>query len=165
MNNRWPKELIIPQPKDFTYGYWIELTDEQADERDAQLSGAVFEDFDKVTGEIAKRDAPYDCGTQCCMVGWMGLAFKGPWEPVPLHLGGVTLSKPHRKFMETFLDLHSGKEDRSELSDDALFRLASDAFEGEESWNGFEIVRTGHLTPVDAHKLWKKVARICGYDC
>jgi hypothetical protein len=131
----WPHALLIPEEKDFMHGGWICLSNEADKIRNR-------------SGYKAAKDhaRDFECGTQCCLVGWIGVAFGGADYPISAHY----LSKAHREFSRTFLE------------------VAGEPYSGVEGllWTlsgVFEAGRHG-LSPRQARLWWIETAKRCGYN-
>lgn len=159
----WPTDgLIVPTPEEFLHGVWVELGPAaKADvisqlgydpDEDPRYSNEEDEAIARAAAEVAGN---YHCGTQCCLVGWMGTAFGGATEP------HMTIDRPlspaHRTFAKAFL--RAMKYEYEDYGDDyELLDTCSDAFEGME-FND----KTG-LSGEMAQKYWIKAGEACGYD-
>ena len=168
MSNRWPENLILPSADDFSHGCWIDDIDEESSRNGQGLSDRIMttttvldrrlrrEAYDAI-GREAMVMSMYVCGTRFCLVGWMGMAFGGPYTPSQIILGAA-LSTPHWKFMEKFVEKVVGISDsRSSYSDLLLMTFASDVFEGSTG--------RGEMSGCAAESYWIQTARDFGYDC
>lgn len=143
----WPIELIVPSVREFIQRTWYEAGDAALD---------LVDKGEEEDEAIRKVASDYHCGTQCCLVGWMGVAFDGPMEPAHvsshLHEPVRALSSAQRKFAEEFLR-SAGETVEEGTRDYHLLIQCSNVFEDvHQNAGGF------------AREHWIAAGEACGYD-
>lgn len=124
----WPLELIFPTKKEFWHGTYRPESRYRTDEI---------------------RD--YECGTGCCLLGWISIAFRGE-----RYDSGVKRepTKAETKFAREFLKA-AGWKGRYTVSRGPVAE-AEAVFEGFGDYEG--------LTEPEAARYWRQAAEACGYD-
>lgn len=150
----WPDELRIPNETEFLHGDWV------------QFGGKA----DRLTSLLDQMlwAQNHVCGTQCCLVGWMGVAFLGPTYPGDDGpIGSDEPTPAHLRFAKTYLDVAGV---RIYYLDDAdsirILTVLSNLFEHgpPDRRRRPEETRFPRLSPKQARAWWIETARRCGYD-
>jgi len=164
----WPKELIIPMPKEFEHGSWIEEGPDleyHYHEKEDEFIEAL--ELLRGSHNVKRSDISddvidslrYECTSKCCLVGFAALAFnEGSCNPHYMRNHATA------EFLNKFIEFATGepycapeyikRANESDLL--GLFIYASDIFEG----CGGSVEMSGRR----AHNLWKKTAAHFGYD-
>ena len=161
---KWPKELMIPSPRDFVHETWIDpfpgigkLDEDDFDYFSSTLDGGAKESVFR-EGDRAKINK---CGVQCCLVGWVCFAFDEPG------FGHQNIRNPATvRFLHKFLTIANEgnppplKNRRGAFNTKDIVDYAIDIFDGGRPGLKDE----DQLNPDDAHEIWKKTAEHFGYD-
>ena len=159
---RWPSTLVVPLEKDFNYGSWIQ--NERSDLSDVPGSSEHRGHGVEMTKAKA-RALRYSCNTQCCLVGWVALAF-GEKGVSPDEFENPASAE----FMNKIIEL-AGAEPVSPDDYECQKRFiyatadrASSLFEGFQRHADWRRGKMGELSPKEARSLWKRAGRHFDYD-
>lgn len=159
---RWPRTLVVPLEKDFNYGSWIQNDKSNL----SDVPGSCEHRWNGVEMTKARsRALRYSCNTQCCLVGWVALAFGE---------NGVSpddfMNPASAEFMNKIIEL-SGSEPVNPADYECQERFinntaerASSLFEGFDRNGDWRHGTRGKLTGKQARSLWKRAGRSFGYD-
>ncbi len=162
---KWPKYLFVPSEAQFKHGLYISTdTDLMSDLNEADALRTIERDADG--GRLDKdgrEEITYHCGTSCCFVGWVCLAF-GEKGCHPRHIRNPATVKFLNKFIELagespIVRWRHAYEENFEVFSERVGQRASDVFEG--------IGARGHkleLSPRHARSLYKKAGEHFNYD-
>lgn len=161
--SKWPKELMIPSPRDFIHETWIETgLASDLEPEDANYFSCVLDYGDERSlFREGDREKINNCGVKCCLVGWVCFAFG------EVGFGHSNIRNPATvRFLHKFLTIANygeppplkdrwGRFQTKEIVDYAIevFDQGRPGLE-EEDW----------LEPEDAHEIWKQTAEHFGYD-
>lgn len=161
----WPRHLVVPLEKEFVHGEWI-----KSDEESLRDIPGSFENADEEScGTMSKARAHelrYSCNTQCCLVGWVALAF-GEKGANPDSFSNPASAKFLNKFIELTGSTPVDPADfyRQKEFIVATAERASDLFEGFDYSADWRPVGTlNALTAKEARSLWKKAGASFNYD-
>lgn len=177
----WPEELRIPSEAEFRHGWWMTpgpLVQADMKRRFDELrqmgrSRIDFETEFLVEAEAKQIARDVSCGTQCCLVGWMGVAFNGPHDPSWVDVKPASVA--HIEFARTILRLAVQRwpgaarrrwdlpieeilERFDERDNEGILETCSDLFESRFINEHFR------LKPHEARALWLDAAEHHGYD-
>jgi len=159
---KWPNELMIPSPSDFTHEAWIDTSsaDGLDGEDHAYFLCTLDHGDERSVFHEGDREKINNCGVKCCLVGWVCFAFDEPG------FGHENIRNPATvRFLHKFLKIANHgeppplKNKQGEFQTKEIVDYAIGVFD-----NGRPGLEEGRLEPEDAHEIWKQTAEHFGYD-
>ena len=159
---KMPEVLFVPSVEQFKHDSWVtydrDVVENQSERM--RLSGLAHAGRSGRLNAKDRKELTFHCGTQCCVVGWAGLAF-GEKGCYPGDLRKSTTAEFLNKFIEfagcTPVVLGNCASNIQFVT--RVAERASGVFEGTGVFTNGK-----SLTPEEAHKLWRKTGDFFGYD-
>ena len=160
----WPEHLIVPSEDQFQHGTYIRFESPDPDIPAASLQRrAALGLLNEPDREVLRND----CGTACCFVGWIALAF-GEKGCSSTHIRNPATIQFLNKFLELAGDVPIARRPNLESFEyfaDRLGTRASEVFEGDDGPDANGRFRArDEMTPVEARDLWKRTGAYFNYD-